>query len=576
MTRVLIVEDEAVLRLTFSQFLEEEGYEPVAVETYAAALSVLDEEDFDVVVTDIVLPGKTGVDLLHAVRERELGIPVIIITGEPTVETASEAVRLGAFDYLAKPVTGKDLKRVVRLGAHHKVLSDERDAYARGVNELRRELETVFQSLTEGIITVDENMRVHQVNHAAEEMLGVTQQEMAERPFNAVTIEHLSRVGEALEETIRTGDVFTDQRVELTLGPRNHKVITFNTAPLIDSDSRRTGAVLTLRDLTRLTQLESQLQDASQYRHMVGRSPKMREVFALVRSVADTDSTVLLWGESGTGKELVAEALHQESARAKGAFIKVNCVALSEDILESELFGHVKGAFTGAVRDRVGRFEAAAGGTIFLDEIGDISPRLQLRLLRVLQEREFERVGDTTPIHVDVRIVAASNQNLYEKIRQGVFREDLYYRLNVVRIELPPLRERRDDIVALAEHFCRRFNQKFNKEITGFAPETLERLYVYDWPGNIRELENSIERAFVVCSEDVILPKHLPSEISAGAPSSTKISSALDTKDLERKRIVDVLERTDWNVAKSARTLGIARNTLYQKMRSFDIQRPSN
>jgi len=338
------------------------------------------------------------------------------------------------------------------------------------------------------------------------------------------------------------------------------------------------GAVMMIRDVTRLTRLEKQIAETQQYRDIIGKSRKMQEIFILVRELAETDSTALIYGESGTGKELVAAALHHESHRAKGPFVKVNCAALSENILESELFGHVKGAFTGAVKDRAGRFEAADGGTILLDEIGDVSPRLQLRLLRVLQEREFERVGDSLPIRTNVRVIASTNQDLDRKIQLGEFRQDLYYRLNVVRIEIPPLRGRREDIPLLVDHFCRRFNRALKREITGCAPETMEVFMRYAWPGNVRELENCLERAFIVCHDSLILPRHLPQELQSfgvGRAFSADGSGNGDgAKTSDRDRIISVLQQTDWNVAKAARILRMARNTLYQKMNALQIQRP--
>jgi DNA-binding NtrC family response regulator len=297
----------------------------------------------------------------------------------------------------------------------------------------------------------------------------------------------------------------------------------------------------------------------------------MQDIFALIRDLSETDSTALIIGESGTGKELVAAALHYGSPRAKGPFIRVNCAALSENILESELFGHVKGAFTGAVKDRIGRFEAANGGTILLDEIGDVSPRLQLRLLRVLQERTFERVGDSTAIKTDVRVIASTNQDLEQRIRGGEFRQDLYYRLNVVRINIPALRERRDDIPLLVDHFRRQFNRKLKREIAGVSPDAMAVIMQHRWPGNVRELENCIERAFIVCHELQLQVRHLPPEVRE--PSENFLNMTVTGGDDERGRIEKVLDQTDWNIAKSARLLGIARNTLYQKMKAWGITR---
>ncbi|MCL4219629.1 MAG: sigma 54-interacting transcriptional regulator, partial [Candidatus Hydrogenedentes bacterium] len=466
MARVLVVEDELVLRLTFEEFLGDHGYDVSAAEDYNQAVALLDHEDFDLIVTDIILAGKTGVDLLRTIRKRQLVCPVIMITGEPNVETAAEAVRLGAFDYLPKPVTRDALLRVTRLALDRKRLAEERDHYAAELDRYRRELEGIFNSVNEGIITVDPKMRIRQANSAVGAIFGTATCTFNGRLFAEALPAGIEPATQALEQTLRTHEAVAERRVDFKLAGGEEKVVLIRTTPLLGMDGKFVGAILMLRDITRVIRLERQLEESQQYRDIVGKSGKMQEIFRLIKDLAETDSTVLIIGDSGTGKELVANALHHSSARAGGPFLKVNCAALSEDILESELFGHVKGAFTGAVRDRIGRFEAANGGTILLDEIGDISPRLQLRLLRVLQEREFERVGSSTPIRTDVRVVASTNQNLEEKIRRGEFRQDLYYRLNVVRITIPPLRERREDIPLLIESFRHRFNKLLKKNIS--------------------------------------------------------------------------------------------------------------
>jgi PAS domain S-box-containing protein len=578
---VLVVEDERVLRLTFEQFLRNEGYEVATAESYDKALIHIEDHDFDVIVTDIILEGRTGVDLLRTVKRLNLSGEVIMVTGEPNVETASEAVRLGAFDYLPKPVTGRDLTRVVRLALERKKLSEERDLYAKRVDVFRRELEAVFNSVKEGIVTVDADMQIQQLNQATRDILGLRGNPMVGHELETAIPEDMAAARQALVETIRSREPVPEFRLETRGNNGRHRVLVCSTTPLLPDGGIEGGAVLLIRDVTRLTVLEKQVEDQHQYHNMIGRSARMQEIFGLIRNLAETDSTVLIEGESGTGKELVAAALHFASNRSGGPFIKVNCAALSEDILESELFGHVKGAFTGALRDRVGRFEAADGGTILLDEIGDISPRLQLRLLRVLQEREFERVGDSIPIRTDVRVIASTNQDLVTKIQVGEFREDLYYRLNVVRIDIPPLRERREDVPLLVDHLCRRFNGAFKKEIMGVAPETMDIFMKYPWWGNIREMENCLERAFIVCHDTVILPRHLPPEVlnyeSSRRPAdmsqqSTQFSAR--GQGIERERVLDVLSQTDWNVAKTARILGVARNTLYQKIKAHNLRRP--
>ncbi len=573
MANVLIVEDEAVLRLTFGEFLEHDGYAVHTAEDYDEAVSLLDRVDFDVIVTDIILAGRNGVDLLRTVRERGLGCPVVMITGEPNVETASDAVRLCAFDYLAKPVTRGALTRVARLAVDRRRIAQERDHYAGELDRYRRDLEAIFNSVKEGIITVDAQMQVRQVNAAACAILGIDPDAVAGRPLADAVPDDLDQARTALADTLDTGDPSSEQRMERDKGPDGPQVLITSAVPLIYDGEAFGGGLLMLRDVSELSRLERQIEETQVYRNMIGKSSSMQEIFTLIKDLAETDSTVLICGESGTGKELVAEAIHHASPRVGGPFLRVNCAALSENILESELFGHVKGAFTGAIRDRVGRFEAADGGTILLDEIGDISPRLQLRLLRVLQEREFERVGSSTPLRTDVRVIASTNQALERKIQRGEFRQDLYYRLNVVRIDIPPLRERLEDVPLLVDHFMRRFNHVLKRSLAGVSQEALELLLKYPWPGNVRQLENCIERAFIVSRGPYILPKDLPNEISDAVERQPALPEDED-EATTHERIVTVLDQTDWNVAKSARLLGIARNTLYQKMKSLNIVRP--
>gem|GEM_PF-6245753 len=288
-----------------------------------------------------------------------------------------------------------------------------------------------------------------------------------------------------------------------------------SSSPLLDNQGRFMGAVLVIRDITLLNKLKRQLCEQHQYHHIIGRSKKMRDLFCLLEKLSDMDTTVLVTGESGTGKELIAKALHHGSHRAFKPFISVNCSALAENLLESELFGHVRGggAFTGAFKDSQGRFQAAGSGTVLLDEVGDISPLIQLKLLRVLQDKQYERVGESVARNMNARIVACTNADLKQKVSRGEFREDLYYRLKVMEIALPPLRERMEDVPLLASHFCSLFNQRFGKEIEGFSKDALAKLMNYSWPGNIRELEHAIERAFVLCSKKMITPEHLPAEI---------------------------------------------------------------
>lgn len=306
---------------------------------------------------------------------------------------------------------------------------------------------------------------------------------------------------------------------------------------------------------------------------MVGQSRKMRDIFALIRQLAVVETTVLVTGESGTGKELVAEALHSLGPRAKKPLVRLNCSALAPSLLESELFGHVRGAFTGAVKDTIGRFQAAQGGTLFLDEIGDLPHSVQVKLLRFLEQKEYERVGDHATIRADVRVVAATNVNLPQKVREGLFREDLYYRLRVVELTLPPLRERAEDIPLLIEHFVTHFSEKFGRAISGVTGDILALFLRYPWPGNVRELKHTLEHAAVLCQDGNITPAHLPPELAAFAQSKGFDPLHPQAGGPGRGDILEALNRTDWNKSKTARLLGVSRSTLYRKLLEYGITR---
>jgi Nif-specific regulatory protein len=337
-------------------------------------------------------------------------------------------------------------------------------------------------------------------------------------------------------------------------------------------------AAVAIENARHVEWLESENQilraDARLEHNMVGESPLMKQVYAFSSKVAPTDSTVLIYGESGTGKELAARATHQNSKRADKAFMAVNCGALAESLLESELFGHEKGAFTGALTQKKGRLEVADGGTVFLDEIGELSPALQVKLLRVLQEREFERVGGTRTIKVDIRLITATNKDLEQAIANGSFRQDLYYRLNVVKLDMPPLRERQEDIPLLASYFASKYSEKCNRKVSGLSPEARARLAAYDWPGNVRELENAIERAVVLGTTDLILPEDLPeavleSEISAAGPLTKYHEAVAETK---KQIILNAMDQAKGNYTEAAKLLGVHPNYLHRLIRNLNLK----
>ena len=354
-------------------------------------------------------------------------------------------------------------------------------------------------------------------------------------------------------------------------------------SPIKDARGVISGSIETMQDVTErkmaeemlrseLAGLEHELRERHTFQNIIGKSGKMQELYSLIENLADTETTVLITGESGTGKEMVAKALHYSGSRARKTLVMLNCSALTETLLESELFGHVKGAFTGALRDKVGRFQLADGGTILLDEIGDISPRIQLKLLRVLQEKEFERVGDASPQKVNVRVIAATNCDLRAKVQSGEFREDLYYRLKVVEIHMPPLRERLEDIPLLAEHFFRVFREKTGKNISDVDAEVMQLFMCYPWPGNVRELEHAMEHAFILCQSKTIRPECLPPEIREYSGIQADASNVSESS--ERANLVLALSRSGWNKAKAARLMGISRPTLYSLIRKHSIRSP--
>ncbi|MBA4373952.1 MAG: sigma-54-dependent Fis family transcriptional regulator [Thermodesulfovibrio sp.] len=561
--QILVVDDEESIRFTFEAFLSEEGYAVATAQDFDEAIARIDRADYDLIFADIILGGRTGIDFMREIRARNIATPVVMVTGDPSVDTASEAVRLGAFDYIPKPVNQETLLHVTLMALKHRAVTTEKEQY-------RLNLEAIFRSVKDPIITVDRELQVVELNHAAQEIFGLDREAIG-RNFRELQLPCSESCLLALLETIQKKKPVELVRRECQRrGRPGVMVISLTTSPLLDHQGNFSGAVMVIRDETRITDLERDLLDRKQFHNMIGKNLKMQGVYSLVENLADVQTTVLITGESGTGKELVAEAIHYKGARREMPLVKVNCSALSENLLESELFGHVRGAFTGAVKDKTGRFQRADGGTIFLDEIGDISPRTQLQMLRVLQEMEFERVGDSTPIKVDVRVITATNKDLAARVRSGEFREDLYYRLKVMELSLPSLRERTDDIPLLLEHFMGKFNKKMSREITGVSAEAAGLLMEYPWPGNIRELEHALEHAFVLCRQSTIALEHLPKtirEFSVQAPPAVAVGAEADRMQLLRE-----LEKAGWNKARAARLLGIDRKTLYRKLAKYNIK----
>jgi DNA-binding NtrC family response regulator len=443
-TKILIVDDELIMRESLGGWLERDGHDIETVASGEEALEILKDMRFDILLVDIKMEGMSCLDVLRHVRETDPDVAVVMITAYGSISTAIEAMKNGAYEYLLKPFDPNELGVLIEKIVEHQ-------AQAR---------ENLF--------------------------------------------------------------------------------------------------------------LKEQYKDRTRLESMIGQSRPMQELFDLIQDVAPTDSTVLITGETGTGKGLAAKAIHTNSPRCEGPFVIVNCGALPEHLLESELFGYQKGAFTDAKTTKKGRLELAHGGTLFLDEIGEINMRMQIDLLRVLEDRVFYRVGGTQPIEADFRIIAATNKNLDSAIKEGTFRQDLYYRLNVISFEMPPLRDRKEDIPLLAEHFLQRFSQETNRPVDRISREAIDEMMLCDWPGNVRELENAIERAVVVGKQRRIVPEDLPIFSSEHHPGL--LGNSL--KEIEKAHIIRILDMNHWNISKSAETLGIDRSTLYSKIKRYNIRRP--
>lgn len=625
-TTILIVDDEESLRNTFQFFLTHQGYgKVITAATFDEAVAAIARQPFDLIVSDIVLEGHSGIDFLKKVREMNLDCPVVMVTGYPNVETAAEAVRLGAFDYIPKPVEKDTLLKTARLALQQRRLEQEKRKAEQERERYRSFLEAIFNSVTDAVVTVDTELNIMEMNPAADVLFNELRPGLGEHDsmLQLCGTHEFQPIKDNLLAVLKKGEDATEHRFECKPEPGGpSKVLSICSAPLLDGSGRTDGVVMVLRDMSPKTVLQEGGRRGSFHR-FIGQSDAMQAVYTMIENVGRVDLAVLITGESGTGKELAAEALHLESRRRERPLVKVDCTAIPENLLESELFGHKKGSFTGADRDRMGRILQADGGTLFLDEIGDISAMMQLRLLRFLQESTFYPVGKDTPIQVDVRVIAATNVDLKEKVRQGKFREDLYFRLRVIDVILPPLRERGDDVLLLANQFIDRIAQKIGKDINGLSEQAAEILMKYPWPGNVRELEHIMERSCVLCSGPTVVIENLPLEIvnwqpsqptgmyqppqpsqqaplqapqhhphhpqgfhpaSASFPGEVQQQPVSNqplqqpqtpAQDIDsmpyEERILYALTKTGGNKAKAARLLGIDRTTLYRKIKELNI-----
>jgi PAS domain S-box-containing protein len=435
----------------------------------------------------------------------------------------------------------------------------------------------ILESISDGVFTVDHTWRIMSFNRAAEEITGISRKEAVGQHCWEVFRSNMCEGDCALKRTMKEGTALINSATYIVNSQKKRIPIIVSTALLRNESGEVLGGVETFRDLTLVEELRRELDSRFEFGNMASRSASMQRLFAILPQVADSDSTVLIEGETGTGKELMARAIHDLSFRKDKPFIAINCGALPDTLLESELFGYKAGAFTHAVKDKPGLFARAEGGTLLLDEIGDISPAFQVRLLRVLEEKEFQPLGATATIKANVRIIAATHRNLSNRVEAGTFRQDLYYRINVVRLTLPPLRDRKEDIPLLAERFITRLNRMRNRAVTGVSPEAMGMLMAQPYPGNIRELENLIEHAFVLCPNGLIFPKHLPcGPASASSATLAAVEIGDDLRTAETRLMMAALKRNRFNRLAAARELGMHKSTFFRKVKRLGIGLPKD
>jgi PAS domain S-box-containing protein len=519
--------------------------------------------------------GKTCKEVFHTAID-EPGSPLgeVLSTGKPvanahlTVSTADgEMIPLSVDASPLRNARGSPVGLVISFRNTLEVYQ-----LTRSLSEESLLLQSILNSIADGVLTIDTSWRITSFNPAAERITGYRRNEVLGKPCSVVLKSHMCGEECPLTKTIDTGKMITNIETCIMDAKGRQVPVSVNTALLRDENGTIIGGVETFRDLSRIKQLANELHAQYSFSNIVGKNPTMQRIYEIIDTVSATNATVLILGETGTGKDLVARAIHYNSPRREEPFVKVSCAAIPETLLESELFGHTRGAFTGAIRDKPGRFQLADGGTIFLDEIGDLSPSVQVKLLRILEEQRFEPLGATKPMSVDVRIIAATNRDLQSGISEGWFREDLFYRLNVIPITLPPLRQRKDDIPLLIDHFIRKNNEKTGNHISSASSNVLELMIDHPWTGNVRQLEHAIEYACIHCKGHVIQLHHLPEQIQSFREKGRFLDGERSLEDAEKRIIERTLKQHGWNKTGTARNLKISRTTLWRKMKHYGIK----
>jgi len=624
MLKVLFIDDEEGIRKIFSILLRKEGYQVFTAESGEEGLKIFEQEIPPIVITDIKMPGMDGIEVLRRIKGINPGAEVIIITGHGDMDSAIEALKLDASDFLIKPVSDEALSVALKRAREKLELKRKLKEYTHNLENLVRERTKELQRAQEQIKTFYEVSRYISENTSLKETIDFILKKIKEMVnydyvlpliFNSKKDNFISIEGydspNILGNWTQTYSIasmtepmdmeqWRSKKLPLT-GPLK-KFSYIASIPIVKEKevmgsiilasynsgsfsaqnmrfiylmlSQTSGVIrrIILQD-EQLERLHNQIKMLSGYGDIIGKDPKMQRIYQLILDIAPSNATVLIQGESGTGKELVARAIHMNSPRKDKPFVVVNCSAYPQTLIESELFGYEKGAFTGATQRKLGRFEIAHEGAIFLDEVSEIPLSSQVKILRFLQFQEFERLGGTETIKVNVRVIAATNKDLNEEVKKGNFREDLYYRLNVIPINLPPLRERKGDIPILVEYFLKRLSTQSGKEIKELSPSAMQSLINYNWPGNVRELENVLEYAFVLTKGKVIEAKALPPALRSSGISWNKDKIA-SLEDNEKKFLIEMLNEFSWNKLQVAKRLGISRSTLYAKLKKYNLKAP--
>jgi len=612
MAKILIIDDDPKICKVLSDILRLKGYICVIAHTAREAIENVKKEEIDLAIIDLKLPDELGINVLKEIKEISPRTEAIILTAYASLPTAIEALDYGAFSYIEKPCKTEHLLNIIKRALERKNLIEEKERAHKALDKAHQELKVLWQlskeilskeSLAEIInrsyevvqgLFPDANIFVFLLDAKRENLFPIERLNLPQKivdgqrlfqPPNDL-IDWLSSIDRAIiveKGTLTVLDKFLDPYPFWYAIPILAKsgcvgcfIIAFNKKRYIPKADIIFVNRLLLQiagPISQAISMEGQIEflkghifGRTSFYGLVGQSRVMQDVYDLIRDVAPTNATVLITGENGTGKELAAMAIHECSTRKDGPFVVANCSAYPSTLLESELFGHERGAFTGAIRTKRGRFELAHKGTIFLDEIGEIPSTTQLLLLRVLQNRCFERVGGERTIEVDVRVIAATNKDLEKEIAAGRFREDLYYRLNVVPIHMPPLREKKEDIPLLCDHFLKKFCKEMGKDIKGFTAQAMKALIDYNWPGNVRELENVIQQMVILAKRDTIDKKLLPTHIA------NYLKKDISLAEYERELIIKVLKECNWNKHEAARRLKISRSTLYSKMKRYGLE----